>query len=101
MFIAMNRFTVVSGQEEVFEEIWRKRESYLNEVTGFVRFALLRSEGSGEYISHSTWESRTAFEAWTESPAFVAGHRQSSLSSVLVGPPQISLYDAVMQQGRP
>lgn len=101
MFVAMNRFTVVPGQEEGFEEIWRSRDSYLDGLPGFVRFSLLRGDAAGEYISHSTWESRTAFEAWTESPAFAAAHRQGSLSGVLAGPPQIGLYDAVMEQGRP
>ncbi len=100
MFVAMNRFTVVPGQEEGFEEVWRGRDSYLDGVPGFVRFALLRGDQPGEYISHSTWESRAAFEAWTESPAFAAGHRQGSLSGVLQGPPQILLYDALIEQGR-
>ena len=35
MYIAMNRFHVNAGREEVFEEIWRKRDSYLHEVPGF------------------------------------------------------------------
>ena len=100
MFVAMNRFTVAPGQEERFEEVWRGRDSYLDGVPGFVRFSLLRGDEDGAYISHSTWESREAFVAWTESEAFAAGHRQGSLSGVLAGPPQIALYDAVMEQGR-
>ena len=41
-------------------------------VPGFVRFALLRGADDA-YISHSVWESRDAFEAWTESEAFTLG----------------------------
>lgn len=100
MFVAMNRFTVVSGQEERFEEVWRGRESYLDDVPGFVRFALLRGDEAGEYVSHSSWESRAAFTAWTESEAFAAAHGQGSLAGVLAGPPRISLYDALIEQGR-
>src|SRR5207248_1212034 len=65
MFVAMNNFKVANGKAEEFERIWKTRESYLAAVPGFVRFALLRGDGEGEYISHSTWESRDAFMAWT------------------------------------
>jgi len=96
MFIAMNRFKVVPGKEDDFEQIWRGRQSYLNAVPGFVQFALLRSEAVGEYISHSTWADRESFIAWTQSEAFAAGHRQGSLAGVLEGPPQVSTYEAVI-----
>lgn len=99
MFIAMNNFKVAPGKGGEFEEIWKTRETYLQDVPGFVRFALLRGDAEGEYISHSTWESRDAFMAWTQSEAFVKGHRQGgSLMGVLEGPPQVRLYDAVIEQ---
>ena len=97
MFIAMNHFRVQPGKSDEFERIWRERESYLADVPGFVRFALLRSD-DGEYISHSTWESRSVFEAWTESDSFRRGHAQSSLAGILAGPPVIRMYDAVLVQ---
>ena len=96
MFIAMNNFKVASGKETEFERIWRERESYLKGVSGFVQFCLLRADAPGEYISHSTWESRDAFVAWTQSEAFVQGHRQGSLMGVLEGPPQVKTYEAVI-----
>jgi len=99
VFIAMNNFKVVPGKEAEFEGIWKTRESYLQGVPGFVRFALLRGDAEGDYISHSTWESREAFTAWTQSEAFVAGHRQGgSLMGVLAGPPAVKLYEAVLEQ---
>ena len=101
MFVAMNNFKVAEGKEEEFERIWKSRESHLAGVPGFVRFALLRGGGDGEYISHSTWENRDAFVAWTQSEAFVAGHRQGSLMGVLTGPPAVKLYDAVIEQEAP
>ena len=97
MFIAMNRFQVVSGRGDDFERIWRERESYLDGVPGFVRFALLRGE-NGEYVSHSTWDSREAFEAWMDSESFRNGHAQGSLMGVLAGPPVIGLYDALLEK---
>ncbi len=97
MFIAMNRFQVVPGRGDDFERTWQERETYLNGVPGFVRFALLRGD-DGEYVSHSTWTSREAFDAWTNSESFRKGHSQGSLIGILAGPPAIGLYDAVLEQ---
>jgi len=102
MFIAMNHFRVAPGQGERFEEVWRTRESHLDTVPGFVRFALLRGDDEGDYISHSTWASRDAFVAWTESEAFTRGHRGGgSMEGVLMGPPRVALYDAVVEEEGP
>jgi heme-degrading monooxygenase HmoA len=73
----MNRFRVALGSEEVFEELWRKRDSYLDEVPGFKQFHLLKGPTNEEctlYASHSIWESHQAFVAWTESEAFQKAH---------------------------
>ena len=80
MFIAMNRFRIAVGREEVFEEMWRSRESHLDEVPGFREFHLLRGPSDDEatlFASHSVWDSRAAFEAWTESEAFRKAHAQA------------------------
>lgn len=98
MYIAMNHFKVTPGREGEFEESWRNRRSYLQEVPGFIQFSLLKREGDGGYASHTVWESKEAFVAWTESPAFAAGHRQGSVAGVLMGPPQVELWDAIMVQ---
>ncbi len=96
MFIAMNRFRVAGGREEEFERNWRERESFIADVPGFKTFALLRGNEPGEYISHSTWESREAFEAWVESDTFRRGHGRGLSSGVLEHDPHVSLYEAVL-----
>lgn len=98
MFIAMNRFQVNPGREADFERMWADRETYLDQVPGFVQFALLRGDTDGEYVSHSTWEDRDAFTAWTESEAFRKGHAQGSIAGILAGPPVVSLYEAALRQ---
>ena len=99
MFVAMNNFRVAEGKAEEFERIWRERKSYLEGVPGFVQFALLRGDNAGDYISHSTWQDRDAFVAWTQSEAFVQGHRQGgSLMGVLEGPPQLRTYESVIAE---
>ncbi len=97
MFIAMNRFQVLPGRGDDFERIWRERDTYLDGVPGFIRFALLRGH-DGEYVSHSMWASREAFDAWTNSDSFRKSHAQGSLAGILAGPPAIGLYDAVLEQ---
>ncbi len=103
MFIAMNRFQVNEGKESAFEDMWRNRETYLNEVPGFVSFALLRNwiandDKTTEYISHSTWRSRQDFEAWRDSETFNRGHAQGSVAGILAGHPEVSLYETVLEQ---
>ncbi len=80
MFIAMNRFRIAEGREETFEDIWRKRESHLDAVPGFREFHLLRGateNGETLYASHSVWESRGDFEAWTRSESFRKAHARA------------------------
>ncbi len=77
MFIAMNRFRIARGRENVFEEIWRKRESRLDDVPGFQQFHLLKGPEDEEatlYASHTIWDSRDAFVAWTDSENFRQAH---------------------------
>lgn len=101
MFIAMNQFTVDPERGAEFEDIWRKRESFLHEVPGFVRFALLRGDEAGVYVSHSAWTSREAFEGWAKSDAFRKGHAQARTpAGILVGHPKLMTFEAVLEQSR-
>lgn len=99
MFITMNRFQIAPGRETEFEEIWRTRETFLDEVDGFVEFRFLRGEG-GEYISHSTWESKAAFERWVGSEPFKKAHARAHQTpqDIFAGPARLSTYDVVISQ---
>jgi heme-degrading monooxygenase HmoA len=96
MFVAMNNFKVNAGREDDFEKQWRERETFLEGVPGFVEFLLLKSDNTGDYISHTTWKDRQAFIDWTQSESFAKGHRQGSVAGVLDGPPVIGLFEAVL-----
>ena len=96
MFIAMNNFKVNPGREGDFENQWTNRETYLQSVPGFLQFALLKGDTAGEYISHTVWQDRQAFEDWTRSEAFVQGHRQGSVAGILATHPEVKLYEAVI-----
>lgn len=102
LFVAMNHFQVNPDRASEFEQIWRTRETHLHEVPGFVRFALLRGDEPGQYVSHSMWASRGAFVAWTESEAFRKGHAQARTpSGVLLGHPRLATFEAVIEQEGP
>lgn len=99
MFLAMNRFKVVKGKEEEFENIWRNRESRLGDMPGFISFNLFRGateEDHTLYASHSVWSDRDAFEAWRRSEQYRDTHRQAGKTSGLyLGQPQPELFTVV------
>ena len=100
MFLAMNRFKIALGYEEGFEKVWKERDSYLNEVDGFVSFNLMKGAVTEEYVlyaSHSVWQSKDAFEAWTKSEHFRKAHAQASApKGTYLGHPDLELFDAVI-----
>jgi heme-degrading monooxygenase HmoA len=100
MFVAMNRFRIALGKEAEFIEIWKNRESHLDQVPGFRQFNLLQGASDDEhtlFASHSIWESRAAFEAWTHSEAFRKAHSGAgSNKGIYLGPPQFEGFDAVL-----
>ncbi|HKJ23297.1 MAG TPA: antibiotic biosynthesis monooxygenase [Myxococcota bacterium] len=102
MFIAMNRFRIAPGREEVFEELWRSRDSQLEGVPGFREFHLLRGPSDEEstlFASHTIWDSREAFEAWTKSESFVKAHRQARApQGTYLGHPQFEGFEVILEQ---
>jgi heme-degrading monooxygenase HmoA len=104
MFIAMNRFKVAKECETAFEGMWLSRESYLDTVPGFVEFHLLKGpqfEDHTLYASHSVWESRATFEAWTRSEAFRAAHQQAGEHKPLyLGHPQFEGFEVCQTVAR-
>ncbi len=100
MFIAMNRFRIVKGEEAAFERIWAERDTYLTEVPGFVAFHLLRgpeAEDHTLFASHTVWDSRGHFEDWTKSEAFRKAHAQAGAGKkdIYQGPPKFEGFEAV------
>jgi heme-degrading monooxygenase HmoA len=97
MFIAMNRFRVTKGSEAAFEQVWLTRDTHLDKVPGFIEFHLLRgpeAEDHTLFASHTIWESRAAFEAWTKSDAFRAAHRSAGDNKPLyLGHPQFEGFE--------
>ena len=101
MFIAMNRFKINLGFEEGFEKIWRERESHLEEAPGYQSFALLRGDTYDDhtlYASHTIWESRDAFVAWTKSDYFKQAHAKAHApKGTYQGHPNLEVFESVIE----
>lgn len=99
MFIAMNRFQVIRGEEAAFEQVWLSRDTHLADVPGFIEFHLLRGaeeEDHTLFSSHTVWRSRDDFEAWTRSEAFRAAHRNAGDNKPLyLGHPRFEGFDVL------
>lgn len=107
MFIAMNRFKVKKGSEEVFENVWSSRETYLDRMPGFVEFHLLKgpeNEDHTLYSSHTTWQTKAAFEAWTKSDEFRAAHARAgntgNTATLYLEHPKFEGFEVRLSQGR-
>ena len=73
MYIAMNRFRIAPGREEDFLEVWRNRDSHLDEVP------------------------EEAFRAWTKSDAFRKAHANAKApEGIYLGPPKFEGYEVVL-----
>ncbi|MEM0898721.1 MAG: antibiotic biosynthesis monooxygenase [Pseudomonadota bacterium] len=104
MYIAMNRFLINEGHEEAFENIWRNRDSTLNELEGFETFHLLKGPKNPEtnqtlYASHTVWKSYDHFIAWTRSTQFREAHRNAGGNSEMyAGHPNFEGFEAVVNE---
>ncbi len=100
MFIAMNRFRIVLGREDVFEELWRSRESQLDQVPGFQEFHLLKGptdEEAALYASHTVWKSKEDFDAWTQSENFRKAHANARApEGTYLGHPNFEGFEVVL-----
>ena len=100
MFIAMNRFKIVLGKEKEFEEVWKNRDTHLNDVPGFKEFHLVKGEANDEYIlyaSHSIWKSKNDFINWTKSEEFRLAHKNSGQHKGLyLGHPNFEGFEVVL-----
>lgn len=99
MFIAMNRFQVTKGREEDFENVWKARDSRLNEMEGFEEFKLLRGPEKDDhtlYSSFTIWHSKDNFESWTKSEQFREAHKNAGQNDGLyLGHPNFEGFEPV------
>lgn len=111
VFVSMNRFPVVTGRENDFEDIWARRESRLRGLPGFRAFQMLRRDQVPDddinYISMAVWDNRAAFDSWRSGEGFKQAHKRKDeskkippsegpMGGVLKRPPQPYFYEGVL-----
>jgi heme-degrading monooxygenase HmoA len=105
MFIAMNRFKIVKGREQAFEDVWKSRRSRLQERPGFIVFHLLRGperEDHVLYSSHAIWETKQHFIDWTRSDNFREAHKNAGQNRDLyIGGPEFEGFEVVLSEENP
>ena len=96
----MNRFKIILGKEDDFENVWKTRETFLDDVEGFIDFNLLRGDSTDEftlYSSHSIWQSKEHFIAWTKSEAFRKAHKNAGENKPLyLGHPEFEGFNVIL-----
>ena len=100
MFIAMNRFKIVPGREKDFINLWKNRETHLDNVSGFKKFNFLQGPQKEEFTifaSNSTWESKELFDDWTKSEAFRKAHANAGdAKNIYIGKPEFEWFEIVV-----
>ena len=100
MYIAMNRFKIVLGKEEDFENIWKNRNSHLDDVVGFINFNLIKGKEEKDYTlyaSHSTWSTEEDFINWTKSESFRNAHKDAGKHrNIYIGHPEFEGFKVVI-----
>jgi heme oxygenase (mycobilin-producing) len=78
-FVAVNVLTVPEGAGETLEQRFARRAGSVEKAAGFEHFELLRPlQGTDAYLVYTRWSDREAFQEWTRSQSFSAGHGQAS-----------------------
>ena len=78
-FVAVNVLTVPEGAGATLEQRFARRAGSVEKAAGFEHFELLRPlGGTDSYLVYTRWATRAAFEEWTRSQSFAAGHGQAS-----------------------
>ena len=104
MITVANRMHVNSQYAEQFEQRFRDRAGLVDQMPGFLSNYVLRPTQPGEpYVVLTLWESREAFEAWTQSDAFKQGHaRSGSLPrDAFDGPNALEVHEVVVTSDAP
>ena len=100
MYIAMNRFRIAPGREQDFINIWKNRDTHLDEVPGFRQFNLLQGATDEQctlFTSHSVWDSEEAFVNWTKSEAFRKAHAQARApKGTYLSHPQFEGFEVIL-----
>lgn len=100
MYIVTNRVPVAPGWEDTFEERFRNRAGQVEQQPGFVRMLILKPDTpETPFVVETTWQDRTAFEAWLKSDDFKAAHRNPMPEEAFNGKGSIEAFEVIISAG--
>jgi len=95
MFVVSNHVSIKNASEGRYEkDVEEHAEQYLVGHTGFRRLELLYPETDGDYLLLAYWDSKTAFERWTETDDFEAAHDEL-FGAMFLDPEYVDQYGSV------
>lgn len=102
-FVVQNTFRVKPYKCCEFEQMWKTRESFLQQMPGFITFELLKNkEKEGNYISQTMWKTRQDFSNWLNSEEFEKSHglrdpvKMAAMRAMVEENPEVSFYETFL-----
>jgi heme-degrading monooxygenase HmoA len=77
MFVAVNYISCSDWYRERFETLFGSRAKAIDRMPGFRFMQVLKpTNGVGDYLIVSHWDSEDQFNQWTKSTEFLEGHKR-------------------------
>ena len=95
MIVVANRIQVTEGYEREFERRFEHRFGAVDHMQGFIRNEVLRPITGGHYIIMTHWETKEAFEAWTQSEEFKRAHANRPPKEMFAGPNVFEMHEVI------
>lgn len=95
MIVAANRVPVAKGYEREFEKRFEQRLGAVDKTPGFIRNEVLRPVVGDHYVVLTYWESKEAFEAWTQSESFRQAHANPAPKEMFAGRSQLEMHEVI------
>jgi len=77
-YVVINHIPVAEEGHAMFEERFKQRQQQVENTPGFKAFRLLRPLSGNTYAAFTQWQSKKAFEDWTNSDDFKKAHSKPS-----------------------
>lgn len=76
-FVAINYISCTPEYQDRFEELFKSRAGEIDKLHGFRNMHVLKPQKPGDnYLIVSYWDTENDFKAWTQSEAFLKGHKR-------------------------
>jgi heme-degrading monooxygenase HmoA len=95
-YVVVNAITVPDGAGPELERRFASRAGDVEGRPGFVGFRMWRpADGRDTWYVVTEWESRDAFEAWTQSPEFAHSHRRAGSAGPVSTEAELMQFEVV------